>query len=765
MIDGARRTTRRPVHVPVIGALVGLALLFASGEARTRGEQTGGAATLAPTAHPPVPAELRGYWLSPASGTISSELRDFARAVLVIDGGGTDVASVLPLLSSPALDKTPLASQVRYYRGLAAQRLNRLDEARVTFAALVKSAPPGQVTSDAALRLAETHEQQGNYAEAAATYAVAIEGRPQGLDRISHRWGVALERAGDSAGSIAAHRRVYYDYPLSRDAEASGEALARLDSAGLPFEGRVAKELARADALYRARRWSDARGAYARVLASGDDATHRHAAVRIGAVDVQLKQYRGALDQLRPLAADGPHRAEAALHIALAARAQGQASEYARLARQMAAAHPSSPFAEEALNGLATSLILDNEDGEAAEVFAQMAEAFPTGRFAERAAWKAGWWAYRTGNMADAVRHFEAGAANFPRSDYRPAWLYWSARAKERAGDGAGAAARYALTVTDYRNSYYGRLAINRLGPARTSVPSVVAGSAAAGVTPPPTQPQIALLLSLGLHDLALAEIEFARRTWGDSPGLTATAALAQHRAGRLRLGINAMKRAYPQYLAAGGEALPAEVMRILFPLDFWPLIEAHATKRGLDPYLVAALAAQESTFDAEIRSSAGAIGLLQIMPATGRQFARRLGIAPFSTRRLTEADVNAAIGTTYLADLLAQFGGAPYALAGYNAGGHRVSRWRAERPGLPEDEWIDDIPFPETQNYVKRILGTAEDYRRLYGGGVLKPLAPGAAVTPTPTAAPGPADSPRAVPATPTAPAGTLPTRRRTRD
>jgi soluble lytic murein transglycosylase len=122
---------------------------------------------------------------------------------------------------------------------------------------------------------------------------------------------------------------------------------------------------------------------------------------------------------------------------------------------------------------------------------------------------------------------------------------------------------------------------------------------------------------------------------------------------------------------------------------------------------------------------------------------------------------VNAAIGTTYLADLMAQFGGAPYALAGYNAGGHRVSRWRAERPGLPEDEWIDDIPFPETQNYVKRILGTAEDYRRLYGGGVLKPLVPGAAATPT--ALPDPAEAPRAVPSAPAAPARTPAARRRT--
>jgi soluble lytic murein transglycosylase len=70
------------------------------------------------------------------------------------------------------------------------------------------------------------------------------------------------------------------------------------------------------------------------------------------------------------------------------------------------------------------------------------------------------------------------------------------------------------------------------------------------------------------------------------------------------------------------------------------------------------------------------------------------------------------------LSDLLARYGNdvAP-ALAAYNAGESRVDRWRAERPGLPRDEFVDDIPFPETQKYVKRIIGTAEDYRLLYGG------------------------------------------------
>jgi soluble lytic murein transglycosylase len=191
---------------------------------------------------------------------------------------------------------------------------------------------------------------------------------------------------------------------------------------------------------------------------------------------------------------------------------------------------------------------------------------------------------------------------------------------------------------------------------------------------------------------------------------------------GDLRAGINAMKRAYPQYLAAGGEKLPTDLLKVLYPVSYWDLIRRYSADRDLDPYLVAALIAQESTFTVDVRSSANAYGLMQLLPSTGRQYARRLGISRrFSLSMLTTAESNIRMGTAYFADLVKQFGGAHYALATYNAGPNRVSRWIAERPGIDSDEFIDDIPFPETQNYVKRILGTAEDYRRLYGSGAVR--------------------------------------------
>src|SRR5258708_24930792 len=132
---------------------------------------------------------------------------------------------------------------------------------------------------------------------------------------------------------------------------------------------------------------------------------------------------------------------------------------------------------------------------------------------------------------------------------------------------------------------------------------------------------------------------------------------------------------------------------------------------------MMAALIAQESTFTADVKSAANAYGLMQLLPSTGRMSARKVGIAKkFSLSLLTTADTNLRMGTAYFSDLVRQFGGAHFALATYNAGPNRVQRGIAEKAGLERDEFIDDIPFPETQNYVKKILGTAEDYRRLYG-------------------------------------------------
>jgi soluble lytic murein transglycosylase len=465
---------------------------------------------------------------------------------------------------------------------------------------------------------------------------------------------------------------------------------------------------------------SQARNAYERVRKFVEGHDRDLVAIRLAAIDALTGRARSARDTLRRYTNHARHAEEAQFALLGATRDAGDTAQYRLLARAFVDAFPTSPRAEEALNDLATHYVRADEDAKGAEIFKEMVERFPAGRFAERAAWRAGWWAYRLDQYRETIRVFERAAAVFPRSDYRPAWLYWTARAYDGLGERQAATERFRLASTDYLNTYYGRLAWKQLESRNEA--SVTPGVRRAAVEPPPPPPNIdrvARLIELELYHPALGELQYAQKMFGDSPPLQATLALVHNRIGNLRLGINAMKRAYPQYMTAGGETLPTEILQVIFPLDYWPMIQAYAKEQDLDPFLVAALMGQESTFDATIVSAVNAVGLMQVMPTTGRQYAKKIGITPFSPARLTEPDINAKIGTRYLADLIRMFGGVHYAIASYNAGENRVERWQKERPGLDQDEFIDDIPYAETQNYVKRILGTAEDYRRLYGSGV----------------------------------------------
>jgi soluble lytic murein transglycosylase len=670
-------------------------------------------ARLLPTAHPPVPADLSAMWFAPSSNVaLTPALSNFVKGVRLLEESN-NAAAALPLVDAKALASTPLADYARYYTGLALMKLERYAAADRVFGELSERAIEGHLPEDAAFRQGETREALNDYKGALAVYEAMLVrklGTPQSA------WlklGLAAHKAGMPMRSVEALQRVYYDYPTSIESEQAGIELDRQDvdiDAGL-----APKELARAEALFKARRWNRARTSYASVRPFVAGAARERIDVRLAACDVsegRFREGRTALDSLL----DGAAAEEAHFYYVAATRGMKLKDDHVRHARAFVRKFPASPFADEVLNHLASHYIIADEDDEADAVFRQVVEQYPTGRFAERAAWKAGWWAYRQGRFADAVRLFDGGAAQFPRSDYRPSWLYWSGRAAQQAGDIETGVARLRLAAIDYHNSYYGRLAVRRLASVRGgAVPPTLQREPAPPATVP-TAPRIAMLLSAGLHREAMNELQYAQRVWGDSPQLQATIALTHKRLGNVRAGINAMKRAYPQYLAAGGETLPTDILQVIFPVDFWPLLQKHAAQRGLDPYLVAALVAQESNFDPVVRSHADAIGLMQVLPSTGRGYARKLGVKAFSAKRLTEAELNVRIGTEIFADSIRKFGGVHFALAAYNAGDSRVRAWQRERPGMPQDEFIDDIPFPETQNYVKRILGTAEDYRYLYG-------------------------------------------------
>ena len=685
--------------------------------------------TLKPTVHAPLPDSALDLWLVPSANDRSArtiaQYQALAQGVRRFQDGDYDRA--LPLLTQPSLASTALAGYAAYYAGLVQLRLSRAADARATFRTISARRPQGYLWIAAALAEGDAAEAGGDHQAAIEAYQRVADDRNAVSEDVLSRLGRAAVEAGDRKKAAEAFVRVYYEFPLTDAAAAAGSQLASLQDQIVRTGYKL--DLGRAAILFGARRYAEARSAYQDVqrLAGGDD--RELVDLRIAECDFYLRRYQAARDGVAPYLERASRTAEARFFDLSAVRELGDGDQFISMTRALVQEFPGSSWSEEALNNLGTYLIVENRDEEAARTFRELYEKFPAGQRAERAAWKYGWSSYRNGQYAETIRIFEQAAAAFTRSDYRPSFLYWAARAHARLGEGSEAEARLRLVYGDYGNSYYGRLAEKQLSRRAGALPrpgGIARASqqpAAPEPQPLPSEPVIRLLLANGLYDDALNELRYAQRAWGTSPRIEATIAWVHCQKGELRSAITLMRRAYPQHLTANGRELPSEILQVIFPLTFWSSIRRYSTERGLDPYLVAALIAQESTFDPAIRSAANAWGLMQIVPSTGRRLARSLGIRRFSTASLTNPDLNIRLGTLYFSRLVGQFGGTYYALASYNAGESRVVRWRAERQELDEDEFIDDIPFPETQNYVKRILGTAEDYRALYGRGGGEPI------------------------------------------
>jgi len=141
------------------------------------------------------------------------------------------------------------------------------------------------------------------------------------------------------------------------------------------------------------------------------------------------------------------------------------------------------------------------------------------------------------------------------------------------------------------------------------------------------------------------------------------------------------------------------------------------SAKNDFDPMFAAGLIRQESTFQADIVSHANAIGLMQVLPKTGKLLARQLKVK-YTKNMLFQPDYNLQLGMLYIAGLLRQTGAPEYAAAAYNAGEDRIALWKSERNYEEIPELVESIPFTETREYVQIVLRNAEVYRTIYGSG-----------------------------------------------
>ena len=174
------------------------------------------------------------------------------------------------------------------------------------------------------------------------------------------------------------------------------------------------------------------------------------------------------------------------------------------------------------------------------------------------------------------------------------------------------------------------------------------------------------------------------------------------------------------QSIAIANDANLRDDLTLRFPLAYRNVVERVSHATTVPQAFLFAIVRQESAFDPRARSAANARGLMQLLPATAKEVARRARLDSPSEIDLYFPEINVALGGHHLAELLSHYEGQrPLVAAAYNAGRHRVNRWIKHKSGMPMDLWIETIPIRETRNYVKNVLAFTQVYGWLMGNPV----------------------------------------------
>ncbi len=277
-----------------------------------------------------------------------------------------------------------------------------------------------------------------------------------------------------------------------------------------------------------------------------------------------------------------------------------------------------------------------------------------------------------------------------------PRWMYWTIRAEEALGlqtEQSSFSQRY-QKLADSRN-FYGFLSANHIGSpySITNIPSQTNSEMLSSIAALPA-------IQRAYEFYQLNDLTSARREWRH---LTSTLTTQQKMA-TAQLAHDWSW--YNQSIRSTISARSWDDLNLRFPLAFKDKIQRHSKQQNIDTSWVFAVARQESAFMHDARSSAGALGLLQLMPSTAKQVARKSKARYKGKHELLNPDTNIKLGSTYLAQLLDRFdGNRVLATAAYNAGPHRVNQWLKGSAQIPYDIWIETIPYQETRQYVQNVL------------------------------------------------------------
>jgi len=678
----------------------------------------------------PVPAQ------PPAETGQAAELDRFRKGLAAFRQGRFSEAA--EWIRQSGLDAGPSWEEYgRYYLMQSLRQAGRPSEALEEASRFLKRFPESPVLDRVKVVEAESLVETGAFGAAREACQALLEIRDRAGVRLL--LGQALEAQGNLPAALEQYLRVRRNWPLSPEARQAkkrqNQILSRQPS--LDARGPIASRLEEAFLCTQEQAYEEALALYRALLASPLEAEAEREA-RAGLIRVLLRTGRAEeaqkeLDLLTKRFPGSPEAVGSMFSVGSALWNRNQPAQAFSILRALLENHTDTEEAQRTSFIMGRILLEQGNLFEAVEQFRRTRFLFPKTAVEAEAGWWEGWCLYLLGEYGACARHLREGVARglWPEGVEKSRALYWEARCLEKSGDPEAGRALYKAILRDGSADYYAILAESRLrgGPLVLGFdgspdPRILLSLSAPQLSCRVPDPVLPVLIDVGLVRDAAERLDWLRLRPGlrDLPAehWIESYAWAGAYSSALRIALPlwsplrlAELQEKPDFLGQ----IPALVRHGVYPLAYWELVRDRCLERRLDPFLVLGLMKQESLFVPDIASPAGAVGLMQIMPATGSRVARDLGLAGFRTALLEDPEVNLRIGTAYLSGLVERFRACwPWVLAAYNAGPEAVERWKAAMPEAEQDEFVEGISYKETRIYVRKVLEGWFWYRKLYG-------------------------------------------------
>ncbi len=579
---------------------------------------------------------------------------------------------------------------ILYYEAEAALGLGEKEKAEALFLKILKHHPDSAIGHDAHERLAEIHLESKRLAEAEKIYSHLARRTDSKWKKAVHlkNLGEIKEKQSLFHAASEMFERIWAEHPEVSFSDYVFKLHKKNEKTFTPSPRQFAK---RGEVLFKTGNWEGALEAFS-------EATQTSAVrIKIGICLYRLSRFPEALAIFSGI--DSPKAFYWKGVTLMSMEKEEEAIGTFELLHKL---NPGSHWAAKSLFRAARLRHLREEFEEAQRLYRLIIEKYPKREEARKSAWNLGWIHYRKKEYEKALEVFSDRAWAYGAE--RERFLYWYARAAERAGDKPGALFALGKLADSRKITYYSFLAKLRLKKTLLPKPPPAAYSG----NPFGKNPALKKFLffaKAGIYDLALREAELLRPQ-------------AKTVAQRLYLAsLYLQVRDYKSSINLANGLRSPEALHLSFPKGFEERVKFFSQKYTLDEFLVYSVIREESHFDKEAVSVSDARGLMQLLPSTALEAAPKAGLSSFETSQLFSPDTNLNLGCYYLSWLLEIFkGNFAVSLAGYNGGPTSAKVWYEKNGSLDIDEFVEEIPFEQSRNYVKKILRSYAAYEAVYG-------------------------------------------------